>query len=312
MGKQYLVKDAWDLYQVAVLGSAKEQSKITETGRWTNYIEPVLGAKAIQDLTKLDYLMFRRDLEKRKLSPQTVYHCLSLLRSVLNKMVEWENACPQVPGFKGVMPRFDNRRQRYLDREELSIILDILKASEESENWHDIALFAVNTGMRRGEIFNLTLSDINLADKMATVVDTKSRKNRTIPLNDIACTILSKKKPQIQNRYEKIFQNKNPRIFRRTVKESGLNNGITDLRHKVVFHTLRHTFASWLVQDGIPLAVVSQLLGHSSIHVTMRYAHLAPSQVQTAVCLINHRITGKRNHHMRKKQFLEETSNRLQ
>ena len=81
-----------------------------------------------------------------------------------------------------------------------------------------------------------------------------------------------------------------PKIFEQAVKESGLNDGIKDSRHKVVFHTLRHTFASWLVQDGVKLEVVSQLLGHSSLNITMRYAHLAPSQGKSAVNLISEKF----------------------
>ncbi|HBT97742.1 MAG TPA: hypothetical protein DEB25_09005 [Desulfobulbaceae bacterium] len=84
-----------------------------------------------------------------------------------------------------------------------------------------------------------------------------------------------------------LFEDKSPRVFRKAIKDSGLNDGITDRRHKVVFHTLRHTFASWLVQAGYPIVLVSQLLGHSSINVTMRYAHLAPSQAREAVNLIS-------------------------
>ncbi|WP_408936570.1 tyrosine-type recombinase/integrase, partial [Desulfobulbus sp.] len=80
-------------------------------------------------------------------------------------------------------------------------------------------------------------------------------------------------------------------MFRKAVQESGLNDGITDSRQKVVFHTLRHTFASWLVQAGFPIALVSQLLGHSNINVTMRYAHLAPSQAREAVSLIDRQCT---------------------
>jgi len=72
-----------------------------------------------------------------------------------------------------------------------------------------------------------------------------------------------------------------------------LNDGITDLRHKVVFHTLRHTFASWMVQGGTPLALVSQMMGHSNLQVTMRYAHLAPSQAREAVDLIATRISSQ-------------------
>jgi len=66
------------------------------------------------------------------------------------------------------------------------------------------------------------------------------------------------------------------------VKDLGLNDGITDRRQKLVFHSLRHTFASWLVQMGKPLYTVSQLLGHSDLKMTMRYAHLAPDTQRAA------------------------------
>lgn len=62
-----------------------------------------------------------------------------------------------------------------------------------------------------------------------------------------------------------------------------LNRGIKDRRERVCFHTLRHTFASWLVQKGYPLAMVGNLLGHKDIKMTMRYAHLAPNQARLAV-----------------------------
>jgi site-specific recombinase XerD len=86
-------------------------------------------------------------------------------------------------------------------------------------------------------------------------------------LNGTAFKIISK------NKNKKIFTFSAPKIF--------------DSRHKVVFHTLRHTFASWLVQDGVKLEMLSQLLGHSSLNITMRYAHLAPSQGKSAVNLIS-------------------------
>jgi integrase len=72
-----------------------------------------------------------------------------------------------------------------------------------------------------------------------------------------------------------------------------LNDGIIDRRRKVVFHTLRHTFASWLVQMGTPLYAVSRLLGHSDLKMTMRYAHLAPETQRAAAMELEGILQGK-------------------
>ena len=71
--------------------------------------------------------------------------------------------------------------------------------------------------------------------------------------------------------------------FRKCVKKLGLNNGITDNLNKVVFHTLRHTYASWLVEKGIDLYTTQRLMGHKDIKMTQRYAHLAPGYLEKAV-----------------------------
>ncbi len=71
--------------------------------------------------------------------------------------------------------------------------------------------------------------------------------------------------------------------FARAVDELGLNNGVTDRRDRVVFHTLRHTFASWLVENGENLYTVKELLGHSTLQMTERYAHLGDNTLKKAI-----------------------------
>ena len=73
----------------------------------------------------------------------------------------------------------------------------------------------------------------------------------------------------------------------RSVNEIGLNDGITDRKQKFTFHGLRHTYASWLVQNGIPLITVQKLLGHSSITMTERYAHLCPDNNAAAMQVLS-------------------------
>jgi integrase len=74
-----------------------------------------------------------------------------------------------------------------------------------------------------------------------------------------------------------------PREFSEVVADLGLNNGITDRRQRVCFHTCRHTFASWHVTAGTDLYTVKELLGHSVIAMTERYSHLSPGTLQNAM-----------------------------
>ena len=73
----------------------------------------------------------------------------------------------------------------------------------------------------------------------------------------------------------------------------GLNEGITDPRQKLVFHSLRHTYASWLVQGGEAVYTVQKLIGHSTLAMTERYSHLAPDHLRQAA----DRRDGKLGHH---------------
>jgi len=74
--------------------------------------------------------------------------------------------------------------------------------------------------------------------------------------------------------------------FSRAIKRLGFNEGITDRRQKVCFHTLRHTFASWLAQAGEPLLTIKELLGHKTMSMTERYSHLSPDHRREAVARI--------------------------
>jgi site-specific recombinase XerD len=73
------------------------------------------------------------------------------------------------------------------------------------------------------------------------------------------------------------------RIFNEVMDNLGFNEGITDRRQKIVFHTLRHTYASWLVEQGVDLYTVKELMGHCTISVTERYAHIANGTLLNAV-----------------------------
>ncbi len=273
------LREAWEQYDSNILSTASPRSIVTETGRWKNYIEPLLGCSTIDGLTSLAIIKLRGTLFKKNLSPQTVYHCLSLLRRVVKRAKQWGMFSGQLPKFE--MPKFDNKRLRFLSRSEAAQLLTHLKYSQ--PDWYDITMVALYTGLRASEVFRLTTSDIQLEDGLLTVLDSKNKTlNRVVPLNKYSKEVLSRRmNPQLPS--YPLFEYNSCKTFSRAVIACGFNNGVRDRRHHVVFHTLRHTFASWLVQGGVPLAVVSQLLGHKDLKMTMRYAHLAPQQANEAI-----------------------------
>lgn len=278
------LKEAFGYYDQLVLSSLTEKEITTETGRWQHRIAPFLASTPLEGIKNLQIMQLRKTLEQKGLSPQTVYHCLSLLRRILRRAVEWELYGGPIPVFR--MPKFDNRRLRFLSELEAAQLLSTL--SIRSELWYDVADFALQTGLRAGEIYSLMPYQVDLASKTGKIYDTKNSLSRVVPLNDTACSIVEKYVDQSVSQYQ-LFHKRGSlpfhqyKIFRAAVAKCGFNTGVKDRRERVCFHTLRHTFASWLVQKGCSLAMVGTLLGHKDIKMTMRYAHLAPDQGQIAV-----------------------------
>ncbi len=176
----------------------------------------------------------------------------------------------------------DDKRDRFLSRDEAARLLALLK-QRRSLITHDAALLALFCGLRMGEILALTWADIDLENGVIFIKDPKSKYNRHAYITAEVRAMLTERLAG-QAKAEKVLMGVNggcsvaivAQTFRAGVEELGLNDGISDRRQKVVFHTLRHTFASWLVQLGQPLYTVSKLMGHRNIRWTERYAHLDP------------------------------------
>jgi integrase len=151
-----------------------------------------------------------------------------------------------------------------------------------------MSLLSLYCGLRAGEIFNLTWSDVDFRNETIMIKDTKSGRNRNAIMTAAVKSMLEQRKSCRQ--FDMIFPSRTgdkttevSRTFDRTVDRIGFNKGITDRRQKAVFHTLRHTYASWLVMSGVDLYTVQKLMGHSTIAMTERYSHLAPDHLKGAV-----------------------------
>ena len=146
-----------------------------------------------------------------------------------------------------------------------------------------MVLLSINTGMRRGEVFNLKWENVNLERAIITIDGdfSKSGKTRHIPLNTEAFNVLKTWKKE-RNHPTLVFPSKNGRKFNNIkrswaglLKEANIEN--------FRWHDLRHHFASRLVMSGVDLNTVRELLGHSDMTMTLRYAHLAPEHKANAV-----------------------------
>jgi integrase len=140
----------------------------------------------------------------------------------------------------------------------------------------------MNTGLRRGEVLKLRWGSVDLNRRLITVEgrNAKNRQTRHVPLNEEAMNVLRCWREQ-SGGSEKVFDVVTR--FQTAWKKLPLRAGSTHFR----WHDLRHHSASRLVQRGVPLNTVRDLLGHSSVGMSLRYAHLAPDQRREAVAKLN-------------------------
>ncbi len=252
-------------------------------------ILPAFGAETpLRKITREDIARFtkaRLEQEVRpghKVKAGTVANELSVFRHLLRLAQEWGYVA-EVPKVK--LPKRSEGRLRYLQSDEIARLLE---ACPESRNPHlrTIVVLALNTGMRRGEILGLEWELVDLATARITLYRTKSGKPRGIPINTAVYDALIALEPDPAHRVGRLFKKANgagwDRI--RTAFELGLRRAkIQDFR----FHDLRHTFASHAVMRGVSLAELKELLGHSTLTMTLRYAHLSPTHLRGAVARLD-------------------------
>ncbi len=282
----------------------KSRAGIDDKSRYENHLKTRFDNKRLDEISLLDLERMKSAMAKASLSPKTISHCLALIRAMYNKAMDWnlyngDNPIKKKrPGEKkGIMPTIRNARDRFLSAEETELLLKELKRNHQikkkykelnNPKLHNIALLSLQTGARAGEIFNLKGQDIDFDNELITLRDTKNTETRYAPMTKDVKIILKRRMPDNSNDY--IFTDKNgekikevSNAFQRIVDRLGLNDGIKDPRQRVVFHTCRHTFASWLAMQGTPILTIARLMGHKSISMSERYSHLSPEHNKQAV-----------------------------
>ena len=289
------------------------QKRPKDTLRSLVLFYPYFGNRKLAEIDAWTIERFRT-ARLKEVKPISVNHDLTALRTALNRAIHWgllkENP---MRGIKQI--RIDNTAKvRYLAPDETQRLREAMdnreikhRAERERYNqWRKergyeaypvfgtftdylkpMVLTALNTGMRRGELFDLKWEDINFAQQFITVIgDTaKSGKTRHIPMNEEVLSALSAWHEQ-RKESELVFPNDAGGRFD-NIKTSWENLIKSAQINNFRFHDLRHDFASKLVMAGVDLNTVRELLGHADIKMTLRYAHLAPEKLASAVAKLN-------------------------
>jgi len=246
------------------------------------HLKAVVGDIPLSALTHQHLDRFKTKRLTDGVSPVTINVELRALRTILNFALRWKliDSNP-FPGLR--LMAVPDIPPLYLSKEGFHKLISVI-----DENWlKEVVVFAVLTGLRRGEILNLQWLEVDLNQRVIYVQSsgtfrTKKGKRRTVPLSDAAYHLLASKDPQTNGKFvftkegEKIVESWLSHRFKFFVRQAKLPEGLH-------FHSLRHTFASWLVQDGVSLYAVQKLLGHSSVTVTEIYSHLQPEQLHDTV-----------------------------
>ncbi len=234
---------------------------------------PFFGGRWLFEITSLDVENYKRK-RKEQVATATVNREFACLRHIFTKAIEWDKL-RENPAAKVKLFRIDNKRLRYLEREEMKKLIDAC-----SEHLKPIIIVALFTGMRKSEILNLKWRDLDFSQKIIYLLDTKNGEKREVYMNDIVYSVLLGVKKHPDSGY--VFCNKEGKPYgnvRRSFATALRKTGIKDFK----FHDLRHTFASQLTMAGIDLKTVQELLGHKTLDMTLRYAHLSPDHKRVKV-----------------------------
>lgn len=207
-----------------------------------------------------------QDARIRKVCPATVNRELALLKHMFNLAERWQVYPGKNPVRLVPFLREDNLQFQTLSED------DELKLLSSSPPYlRELILFAINTGLRSGEIFNLKWEVVDLNTKRIKPIVMKTRRSLELPLNETAFEILEARRAVKHGPY--VFYNAATGDRFKDTK-NGLQSAVTRAGlSDITWHTFRHTFASRLTTSGVDLVTVKELLGHSTITVTMRYAH---------------------------------------
>ena len=278
-----IVKDVWEKY----LSWAKEHKKSwkDDYDRWNLHIGPDLNHKIMNTVTGYDvHSLIQKMRLKRSYAPATVKHVIVLIRRVYNWASEMDLYSGENPAKKIKLPKINNQVTECLTKNEMKRLMNTLN------QWNNqlaamLVKFAIYTGLRRGELFNLKWDRVDLDGGWISLTDTKGGKDTVLPISDKALSVLNKAKelqpvPNCPFVFPNRLGNKRTSFSNTWIRIKKAANISTQFR----FHGLRHTFASYLASSGkVSQYTLQKLLTHKTPQMTQRYTHLFDETLREGV-----------------------------
>ena len=251
-------------------------------------LKPYLNDKLLSAIHPYLIEQYKRDRREQGRAPATVNRDVATLRNMLNKAVLW-GYLPLNPlaGIKSF--REDNDKMWALTAAEEACLLTVCdKVKQRKKYLRDLITFALNSGMRESEIFNLKKSAVDLQGQHIHVTDTKNHEDRKVPINGTLAGILKRKLSEDGQAY--VFTNAAggkltvlTNSFWKAIADAGLVKTTEKGKERFRFHDLRHTFGSRLGMAHVDLKTIMEIMGHKTHKVALRYQHPAPDHKLNAV-----------------------------
>ena len=265
------------------------ETVVKERSVFKKWLTPLLGSLPFKSISPIHIERLKSEMSKAGKAPRSIQYAMAITRQVINEARRRGIYAGENPLKRVKFPKFDNRRQRFFTHEEAEALLSELLRTD-PEAW-EMALLSLHCGLRAGEIFKLTWADIDTARGLIAIKDSKGGRNRFSHMTGAVKEMLHPKEERLSKTPGALLypgpggaiRREVPRTVKEAIDTLGFNTGLADRRDRAVFHTLRHSFASWHVQGGTDLYTLRELLGHSTLTMTARYSHLAPENSRRAL-----------------------------
>jgi integrase len=285
-----------DTYLPQAKADKKTKSVEREEGLYGKWIKAVIGHFPLKDIAPFHLEKLKKVMADSGQSPRSIEYALAIVRQVFNTAKRLRVYGGESPTSQVKSPKVDNGRMRFLTQAEATALLSALKVK--SVDVHDMTLLSLHCGLRFGEIASLTWQDVEFDKKVydpvkkswdvysgLTIRDAKAG-SRYAFLTKQARKMLKSRPEGKPSDY--VFHGRKGKMeyisvtFARTVDDLKLNDGIDDRRLQICFHSCRHAYASWMIEQGADLFTVQKLLGHKTNVMTQRYAHRSENRLKDA------------------------------